>query len=180
MLWCWGIWPDRICIWVCFLFSVLLFNHFYWPQGTSGQRRNLFYSWITYLHLIIHQDPSAKPAGLSRVTSRPSTLPQVEVDVDVPIVRLCHAQLAILLPLTRGSSCWLPGRAWVHSSCSITTNLEKRWSASSLLSMCSSISTWLLIETLRTSPKIASADWLRRVYPSWGKDERRVVAVATC
>ena len=144
-----------------------------------GLRRNSLHSWITHLHPIIYQDPSAKPAGPSRVTCRPFTLPQVEVDVDVPRVRLCRARLAILSPLTRGSSRWLPGRAWVHSSRSTTTDLERRWSASSLLSICSSISAWLLIETRRTSPRITSADWLRKVCPSWCKDERKVVAVAT-
>ena len=59
------------------------------------------------------------------------------------------------------------------------TNLERRWSASSLLSMCSSIFAWLLIEISVTSPRIASANWLKKVYPSWCKDKKKVVAVAT-
>ena len=151
---------------MCSFLSVLLLNHSYWPQGTNSPRRNSFHSWITHLHPIIHQDPSAKPAGSSRVTSRPLTLSQVEVDVDVSRIRLCRARLAILSPLTRGLSWWLSGRAWVHSSRSTTTDLERRWSASSLLSMCSSISAWLLIETRRTFPRVASADWLSKLYPS--------------
>ena len=171
---------DGICAWVYSFLLVLLLNYSHLPQGTSGPRRNLFHSWIIHLHPIIHQDPSAKLVELSRVTSRPSTLLQIEVDVDVPKVRLCRARLAILSPLTRGSSWWLPGRAWVHFSCSTTTNLERRWSASSFLSICSSISAWLLIETRRTSSKIASADLLRRVYPSLGKNEKKVIAVVTC
>ena len=124
---------------MCFLLLVLLLNHSHWPQGMSGLRRNSFHSWITHLYPIIHQNPSAKPAGSYRVMSRPSTLSQVEVDVDVSWVRLYRARLAILSPLTRGSSRWLSGRAWVHSSCSSTTALERHWSASSLLSLCSSI-----------------------------------------
>ena len=159
---------------------VLLLNYSHWPQGTSGPRHNLPHSWITHLHPIIYQDPSAKPTGLSRVTFRPSTLSQVEVDVNVSKIRLCCAQLAILSPLTPGSSWWLLGRAWVHFSCSTTTNLENRWSASSFLSICSSISAWLLIKACKTFLRIASADWLKKVYLSWCKGERRVVAVVTC
>ena len=150
---------DSICTWVCSLLLVSLLNHSHWPQGTSGSRRNSLHSWITHLHLIIYQDPSAKPIGLSRITSRSSTLAQVEVDIDIPRVRFCRARLAIFSLLTRGSSWWLPGRAWVHSSCLTITNLKRRWSASSFPSMCSSISVWLLIETCRTSSKIANADW---------------------
>ena len=155
----WSYCCDGICARLYSLFSVSLLNHFYWPQGTSGLRRNSLHSWITHLHTIISQAPSAKPARLSRITSRPSTLPKVEVDIDIPRVRLCRVRLAILSPLIRSFSWWLFGKAWVHSSCFTTTHLEKRWSASSLLSMCSSISAWLLIETCKTFPKIASADW---------------------
>ena len=124
---------------VCSFLSVSLFNYSYWPQDTSGLRRNSLHSWITHLHPIIYQDPSAKLAGSSIVTSRPSTLSQVEVDVDVLRVRLCRARLTILSPLTCGSFWWLPGRAWVHSSYSTTTDLERRWFSSSLLSLCSNI-----------------------------------------
>ena len=55
---------------IFFAFSIV----FHWPQSTSGLRHNSLHSWITHLHPIIHQDPSAKSAGLSGVTSRPFTL----------------------------------------------------------------------------------------------------------
>ena len=95
-------------------------------RSPSGPRRNSLHSWITHLHPIIYQDPFTKPAGSSKVTSRFSILSQVEVDVDIPRVRLFCARLAIFSPLTRGSSRLLPGRAWVHSSCSTIINLERR------------------------------------------------------
>ena len=41
-----------------------------------------------HLYPIIYQDPSAKLAGLSKVTSRPSLLLQIEANVDVLRIRL--------------------------------------------------------------------------------------------
>ena len=147
----------------------------YWPPSMSGPRRNLLYSWITHLHLIIHQDPSAKPAGSFRVTSGPSTL---AFDIGWswswrPKSQACRAWLAVFSPLTRGSSWWLPDRAWVYSSCSITTDLEKRWSASSLLSCCSSVSP--RDSSLRHIGFLLQKElvmMIKRWYPSWCKGER--------
>ena len=130
-----------------------------YSQSPSGPRRNSLHSWITHPHLIIHQDPSAKPAELSRVTSRPPTLPQVEANVDVLRVRptMPNWPSSHRLPAAPLGSFLI--ELWVHSSCSTTTDLKRRWSANSLLSMCSSIPAQRLIETCRTSSlKIASAD----------------------
>ena len=55
---------NIFCFWYC--------SH--WPPNTSSLRHNLFYSWMMHLHPIIYPNPYAKPAGLSRVMSRPSTL----------------------------------------------------------------------------------------------------------
>ena len=110
-----------------------------------------------HTHPIIHQDPSAKPAGLFGVTSRPFILLQVEADIEVlrvkPTVLGCLSSHCLAAVLLGGFLVEL----WVYSSCSTTTNLEKRWSASSFLSMYSSIFAWRLIETCNTfSSKIAS------------------------
>ena len=130
-----------------------------------------------HLHPTIHQDLSAKPARLYKVTSRCFALPQVEFNIDVLRVRLCRIRQAILLIC--GFFWWLSGRAGVYSFHSTTTDPERRWSTSSFLSICLSISARLLIETCKTF-LIASVDYFKKVYPSWCKNKKRVVAVATC
>ena len=117
--------------------SILCFQYCcHLPPSMSSLRRNLFHLWIMYPHPIIYQNPSTKLPRLSRVTSRPFIL---AFAIGWSWCwrsknQACHIYLAVLSPLTHGSSWWLFDKVWIYFSCSTTTDLESCWSASNLLS----------------------------------------------
>ena len=134
-----------------------------------------------HLYPIIYQNPSAKSAGLSRVTSRLSTL---ACTIGWSWCWRSKSQvycawLAVFSLLTCGFSWWFSDRAWVHFSHFTITDLERRWSANSFLSLCLSIFAWA--GSLRDIILLFKRELvliIERLYPSWYVDERRVIAVA--